>query len=114
MILQHGKIYTMDSKNTIGEAIAIRDGRVLAVGTNDDVLKKYRSDKVIDLQGRTVLPGFIDAHAHLLGLAVKLSTLDFDGTTSPEQIAAMVAEKVKQSKPGEWILGRGWTRTSGG
>jgi len=108
MILHHGKIYTMDSKNTIGEAIAIRDGKVLAVGTNDDILKKYKSDKMIDLQGRAVFPGFIDAHAHLLGLAVKLSTLDFEGTASIEQIAAMVAEKAKQMKPGEWILGRGW------
>jgi predicted amidohydrolase YtcJ len=108
MILHHAKIYTMDVKGTIGEAVAIKDGKVIAVGSNDDILRKYKSEKIIDLQNGVVFPGFIDAHAHLLGLAVKLSTLDFEETSSPEQVAAMVGNKAKQSKPGEWILGRGW------
>jgi predicted amidohydrolase YtcJ len=108
MTLVNGTIYTMDAQNTVAEAIAVKDGRILAVGTNEEILSRYLSTDTIDLKGMTVFPGFIDGHAHLVGLGRSLMELNLVGTTSPEQVATMVAERVDVSKPGEWIRGRGW------
>jgi predicted amidohydrolase YtcJ len=112
MILKNGKIYTMDGNNNIAEAVAIKDGKIIATGSNEEILKKYKTDNIIDLEGKTVLPGFTDSHGHILGLGIKLSTLDLTNAKSPEEIAGRISEKIKTAKPGEWIIGRGWDQNT--
>jgi hypothetical protein len=102
------RIYTVDKANTVVEGIAIRGDRIVAVGSSADMVKEFRAKRVIDLTGKTVVPGLIDAHVHLLSLGVTRLTLDLVGTKSEDQIAALVRQRVATSEPGQWIRGRGW------
>ncbi len=112
MLLINGTIYTFDSNNSVAQAIAIRNNRITAVGTSEDLIRAYKSDNVIDLNGKTVLPGLIDGHAHILGEGGRLQTLDLVGTTSSDQIAGMVRDRIKKFKAGQWIIGRGWDQNN--
>ncbi|MBI4547558.1 MAG: amidohydrolase [Ignavibacteriae bacterium] len=108
MLLINGTVYTFDQQNTVAQAIAIRGNRIQAVGSNEGLVQHYQADTVIDLQGNTVFPGFIDGHAHILSEGSRLHDLDLVGTTSPQQIARLVQEHAKQFGRGQWIIGRGW------
>jgi len=111
-ILLNGKIVTVDEQFSIVQALAVKDGRIVAAGKSAEVKKLAGpGTKVINLQGRTVIPGLIDNHAHFVraaqhwGLEVR-----WDGVTSRRQAVEMLRERVRASKPGDWIavLG-GWT-----
>lgn len=104
----NGRIYTMDKDNTVAEALAIRGGRIVGIGSREYVERKFTASEKIDLSGKSVLPGFIDAHCHLLGLGLARLTADLAGVASAHEAALRVAERVKKSGPGEWIRGRGW------
>jgi predicted amidohydrolase YtcJ len=109
-ILVNGKILTVDDRFTIAEALAIRGGRIVAVGTTADVEKlKGPQTRAIDLNRRTVIPGLIDNHAHWVR-AAEHDELRFDGVTSRQQALRMLAERVGATPPGQWIavLG-GWS-----
>ena len=108
LLVIHATVHTVNENNSTAEAIAIRGNRIVAVGSTQDIQNQYTSQNVIDAKGKTIVPGFIDSHAHVLGLGKALTELNLVGTTSPRQIAKMVADKVGQMKPGEWIRGRGW------
>lgn len=114
MLIVNGKIYTVDAANSTAEAIAVRGSRIVAVGTTQDIQNQFTSQNVIDVEGKTVVPGLIDGHAHVLGLGEALSELNLVGTTSAEEIATLVAEKARQMQPGEWIRGRGWDQNDWG
>ncbi|NUN69299.1 MAG: amidohydrolase [Bacteroidetes bacterium] len=114
MLVVNAVVYTADPSSPSAEAFAVRGSRIVAVGTTQDIQNQYTSQNVIDAGGRTVLPGFIDSHAHLMGLGQSLSELNLYGTTSQKQIADMVAAKAAQLKPGEWIRGRGWDQNDWG
>jgi predicted amidohydrolase YtcJ len=105
LVLFNGKIVTVDERLSIREAIAIKDGRILAVGTND-LRNRYPTARSIDLGGRTVLPGFIDTHIHIQGHSRR--HLDFRETKSLTQLQQQVSEKAKELGPGEWITGDDW------
>lgn len=112
-VIINGKIITVDRKFTITQAVAVKDGKIIAVGSNEDVRKlKGGSTKVLDLRGKTMLPGINDAHNHLqtFGLSRPPLRLDltFPKVKSINDIAQMVGERVKAVKPGEWIQGHGW------
>src|SRR3954465_12448814 len=103
-ILVNGKIVTVDDRFTIVEALAVRDGRVVAVGTSADIDKlKGPQTRVLDLGRRTVIPGLIDNHAHWIR-AAEHDELRFDGVISRQQALRMLAERGRTSKPGEWIV----------
>ncbi len=104
----NGRIYTMDEELRVAEALAIRGDRIAAVGTQEDLVNEFVPARVVDLQGRTVLPGFIDAHVHLMGLALAKITVDLTGTTSEREAGERVLARVRQSSPGQWVRGRGW------
>jgi predicted amidohydrolase YtcJ len=107
LIVHHGVIYTVDSAFSVAEAMAVEDGKVLATGTNAQILEQYDAATSIDLEGKAVFPGFIDAHCHFTGYATDSWKADLTGTHSFEEII----EKIKvysQSAPMEWIYGRGW------
>ncbi len=108
VIYVNGKIYTLDKNNTIAEAIAVREGKILAAGKSKDLTEKYSSAKVIDLEGKTVVPGFIDAEGNLMEFSRNLDFVDLRGTKNLNEIIQRVTEKVHASKDGDWIGGFGW------
>ncbi|MDE3058244.1 MAG: amidohydrolase [Bacteroidota bacterium] len=108
VLVVNAKVYTVDSRSTIAEAVAIRGSRIVAVGKTDDISKRYASQSVIDAKGKFLFPGFIDSHVHVAGYGASLFELNLVGTKSAEEILRMVAAKVATLKPGQWIRGRGW------
>lgn len=108
VIYVNGKIYTLDKNNTIVEAIAVYEGSVLALGKSSELREKYKDAKVVDLKGKTVVPGFIDAEANLMEFSKQLSLLDLRNARSVDEIVNIVRERAKNSKPDEWIGGFGW------
>jgi len=107
-IFYNGKIYSLDEKNSIYEAVAVKNGIIFDVGSSAELLKKYPQSEKIDLNGAIVFPGFIDAHGHITGYGENLLQINLVGTTSQEEIAELVKQKANQSKEGDWILGVGW------
>ncbi|HID87058.1 MAG TPA: amidohydrolase, partial [Anaerolineae bacterium] len=109
LILLNGTIHTMDDRNPRAEAVALRDGRIVAVGKADEVREAAGTGaESIDLEGRTVIPGLIDAHIHLLSYALSLDRVNLEGVDSLAQAVALVRERIVSAEPGAWIMGRGW------
>ena len=108
LIVHNAVIYTVDSSFTTTSAMAIKDGKIVAVGDNNSIFTKYQSAESIDAQGKAVYPGFIDAHAHFVGYSQSLFTANlFDSKSFDEVIERL--KKFEQEHPDEkWILGRGW------
>jgi predicted amidohydrolase YtcJ len=104
----HCRIYTMDADNTVAEAMAIANDKIVGVGTTEYIERKFKAKKIVDLGGKTVLPGLIDAHCHLFGLGLARMTVDLLGTQSEDDALERIARHVNISKPGQWIRGRGW------
>jgi predicted amidohydrolase YtcJ len=110
LVLINGKILTVDANDSIAEAIAIRGGKIIAVGSNGDIAK-LASDttSVIDLHGRTATPGLIDSHGHFAdGGESELYDVKLSDASSIGEIVRRVSERASTLKPGEWILGSGW------
>jgi predicted amidohydrolase YtcJ len=108
-LIINGNIYTVDTLLPGAEAVALRGGRIIDVGSTADLMVlRGDSTEVIDLQGRFMMPGFIEGHGHFSGLGYSLINLNFLHTSSWEEIVQMVAEAAAQAEPGEWIVGRGW------
>jgi predicted amidohydrolase YtcJ len=112
VLFRNGRVLTIDASRPRAEAVFIRAGRIYAVGSNDE-LDAFRAvaDRVIDLDGATLLPGLIDAHTHFLMGSQTLDRIRLAGVTTLEAMQALVAEKAATTPPGEWIIGRGWDET---
>ena len=112
LILVNGNIYTVNQRQPRAEAVAVKKDRIVFVGSNDDA-KKLKSDKtrVIDLAGKTVVPGLTDSHCHIFGIGERELTLNLEGTNSREDFLAKVKERVAKTEGGKWITGRGWIET---
>ena len=109
LILRNGKIVTLEDDQPVVEAIATKGNKILALGSTELVQKHLGPEThVIDLQGKLVVPGFIEGHGHFMGLGRSKMMLDLTQAKSWQEIVDMVAEAVKQARPGQWILGRGW------
>jgi predicted amidohydrolase YtcJ len=95
--------------------MAVRDGKVLFIGSAREASAlKDANTRVVDLGGRTVIPGMVDAHAHLLGLGQSLRTVNLFGAKSYDEVIARVVERAKGLPPGQWLLGRGWDQNQWG
>jgi len=109
LILHSGKVVTVDDRHGTVEALAVRGGRILAVGTSREILELAGKDTTtVNLRGRTAIPGFIEGHGHFTGVGNATMILDLSKVEHWGQVVEMVAEAAKQTAPGEWILGRGW------
>ncbi len=109
-LLLKGKIYTMDRTLPRAQAVAIEGNRILAVGSNEEVRAQTMGggwDR-LDLEGKAVVPGFIDCHVHFLDFALGVKRLDFKDVDSLEGALGLVREHARKSGPGEWITGFGW------
>lgn len=109
LILFNAQIYTVDTQQPWAEAVAVQNGRFLAVGSNEDILSLAgaRTEK-IDANGRLVLPGFIDAHVHFLQYAIRQQQVSLFGVHAFPDVLRRVQTAVSQAQPGQWILGWGW------
>ncbi len=109
LVLRGGVINTLDRKRPTVEALAAQGDRISFVGSDSEIEKYISpSTKVIELSGRAVVPGFIEGHAHFIGLGESLMQLDFSGATNFDQIAELVASEAAGLQPGQWIRGHGW------
>ncbi|MCK5692596.1 MAG: amidohydrolase family protein [Bacteroidales bacterium] len=107
LILTNGKVYTVDKEFGTAEAIAIKDHRIIAVGSSREIAKGYVADEVRNLEGAFVYPGWIDAHCHFFGYGMNLNAVDVAGTESVDEIIE-VLKAFREKNPGAWITGRGW------
>ena len=112
LVFKNGNIYTGNDARPKAEAVAIKGDRIVFAGSNEEA-RKYvgRNTRVIDLSGKTMLPGMTDAHHHLSGVGFREMTLNLEGVTKLEGFLAKVKERVDQKQPGEWVSGRGWIET---
>jgi predicted amidohydrolase YtcJ len=109
LIVVNARVHTVDDSRPLVSAFAVRNGRILFAGSDREarMLAGPRT-QVLDAGQATIIPGMVDAHAHLLGLGNSLRNVQLAGSKSYEEVIARVAERAKSAKPGEWIVGRGW------
>lgn len=108
LILINGKVITVDVKDSIAQAVAIHDGKITVVGSNDEIRKLApKGARVIDLHGLTITPGLIDTHCHFDETSV-LYDITLSEVTSIKDVVELVRKKAATLKPGEWIRGAGW------
>ena len=109
LVLVNGKIVTVDDDRPVARALAVRGDTIVAVG-GDEKVRSYVSGntRVIDLEGRLAVPGFVEGHGHFMSLGLSRMQLDLAGVRDWDEIVEMVESSVRKSRPGEWILGRGW------
>jgi len=109
LIVTNARIYTVDQNRPVVDAMAVRGGRIVATGPARLIeAMKGPTTQVVDLDGKTVIPGMIDAHVHLLGLGQSLRTVDLRGATSYDEVIDRVAARARETPAGSWILGRAW------
>jgi len=109
LIIRGGTIYTAEDANPVVEAVAVIGDKIIYAGDLKN-LSKYQGEntQVIDLQGKTMTPGFIEGHGHIMGLGYNELNLDLMSVTSYEEMVEKVKEAVSKAQPGQWIVGRGW------
>jgi predicted amidohydrolase YtcJ len=107
LLVYNATIYTVDSAFSTAEAMAIKDGKIIAVGKTTDLQNEYEAKESVDAQGKFIYPGFIDAHAHFYRYGLALNTVDLTGTTGWDEIIEKVKTFAAQN-PNGWLTGRGW------
>lgn len=107
-ILKDAHIYTLNANNDTAQAMAVSKNKIIAIGTNDEILKNFTSDSIVSLKGKYVYPAFIDAHAHFFGLAHFLGECNLYGAKSIEEIIQRLKNFYKTHSHKQWIIGRGW------
>ncbi len=109
LIVTNARIYTVDDSHPFVEAFAVRGGRIAFAGDARGALTlRGPQTRMLDLGGRTVIPGMVDAHGHVSGLGTALAIVDLTGASSYDEIVARVVAKAKTVAPGVWVTGRGW------
>jgi predicted amidohydrolase YtcJ len=110
LVIHNAKVHTLNDQNTIGEAIAIRDGKVIEVGPERQILNKYAAEEELDAGGREIYPGFIDAHGHMLSYAQQKLSADLVGSRSMQEVVFRL-EKYASTKKRVVMVGRGWDQS---
>lgn len=107
LLVYHCTIYTVDAAFTTAEAMVISEGKIIATGKKNDLEKEYNFKEKLDLQGKFIYPGFIDAHAHFVGYGISLQQVVLTGTSSWKEVIEKVKTFATENKEG-WLTGRGW------
>ncbi|MGK7390528.1 MAG: amidohydrolase [Candidatus Cyclobacteriaceae bacterium M2_1C_046] len=108
VVFKNGKIYTMDDKQPTASVVAVLDDRIIYVGDDENEVESDEQTVVVDLQGKTLTPGFIEGHAHIMGIGYNELDLDLLEVENYDMLIKMVEEAVAEAEPGQWIVGRGW------
>jgi len=112
MILVNGKILTLDERSSVQQALAVTDGRISSLGRSADIMKlSGRKTRVVNLRGRTVIPGLIDSHIHAIRAALSYSVeVNWIGTSSLAEALSRIRDAARAAKPGDWVIvAGGWT-----
>ena len=113
LLMVNGNIVTVNSRQPHAEAIAVKDGRILAVGASKNLENDYPNPKQkIDLKGKFLCPGFNDAHTHLLAISAKFKDVMLDKVTSPQEALEKIEQKVKDTPKGKWVFGERWDESN--
>lgn len=107
LLIKNAVVYTVDSSFSVAQAFAVKDGKILAVGDNASLLKKYNAREVVDAGGLSIYPGFIDAHSHFVEYSTGLQQADLRGLHSWQQIVDTLVSFARSNTDG-WLIGRGW------
>ncbi len=109
LIVRNGRIYTLDATGSIASALAVKAGRIVAVG-EDTAIGSLAGPhtSMVDLAGRIAIPGIFDSHNHLMEVGAKLADIRLDECQSPEEMMELVRQRASETPPGEWIVGQGW------
>lgn len=109
LVFINGNVYTVDTSNPRAKAVLVEDARIAFVGSTKEALSRAPAEaERIDLGGRALVPGFVDAHAHLLGIGERELHFDLEGTSSLADLQEKLRRRAADAEPGEWITGRGW------
>ncbi len=116
LIVYNATIYTVDSSFSVKQSMAINGGKIVATGTNEEIKANYNSSTLLNVDGKAIFPGFIDAHCHFLGYGLGLQHVDLTGTRSYDEVLNKVVQFNSQNAPlldknkNEivWTIGRGW------
>ncbi len=108
LIIYNAIIYTVDSGFSKAEAFAVKSGKIAAIGKSNDILKQYKAKETVDVQGKPVFPGFIDAHAHFVSYGQSLFSVNLVNCNSFDEVVARVQKFAREHPNEKWIQGRGW------
>lgn len=108
LIVYHAQVYTVDSTFSTAQAFAVKDGKFIAIGSDDEIQRKYEAIEKIDAQGKAIYPGFYDAHAHLLDEAELMDQVDLKGADSFEEVIQRVKNYRQKNPDKPWLIGAGW------
>jgi predicted amidohydrolase YtcJ len=109
LVLINGNIITLNPSQPVAQAVAINDGKMVAVGTNIEIKQWIsKTTKIVNLSGKTLVPGFTDTHAHMAEFGFSLSRIDLRDVTSIKSMQKLLQKKVQKTPQGKWVLGRGW------
>ncbi len=109
LVLTNGNVLTMNPSKPHAQAIAVKDDRIIEVGTNKEIKPWIgKNTKIISLKGKTVVPGFIDTHAHVTGYGKSLKQINLRGVNSIKEMQKKLKKRIQKTGKGQWILGRGW------
>jgi predicted amidohydrolase YtcJ len=107
-IFINGHVVTMSESPAEAEAFAVDDGNIAAVGTTKEIQRAYPDAEIVNLHGKTVMPGIVESHVHLLDLGKSFIELNVVGAQTPDEVVQKVKERVSQASAGEWVTGWGW------
>jgi predicted amidohydrolase YtcJ len=115
LLVTNARIYTVDDTRPVVSALAVKDGKILFTGSEREAMAlRGPNTRIVDAGGHTVIPGMVDAHAHLLGLGQALGQVDLVGARSYDEVVARVAAAARGLPAGKWLLGRGWDQNDWG
>jgi predicted amidohydrolase YtcJ len=110
LLFFNGNIYTVNEKTPHAEAVAVKKDRIVFVGSNGEA-KRFHAARIVDLGGKTMLPGLTDSHCHIFGIGERELTLNLEGTNTLDDFLAKVKDRATKADHGKWITGRGWIET---
>jgi predicted amidohydrolase YtcJ len=108
LIVHHATIYTVDSAFSVAQAMAINDGKIVALGTNEEIMKNFSAREAVDAEGQIIYPGFIDAHSHFTGYGKNLFEANLFGTNSWNDVLQRLTDFEQKQHDTSWVIGRGW------
>jgi len=110
LIIHNAKVHTMDEEATIAEAVAIHEGKIIAVGPEREILNRFRAEKFINAEKKDVVPGFHDGHGHIMSYAKQKLVANLYGSSSYYEML-MRLEEFHEKQPSDFIIGRGWDQS---
>jgi hypothetical protein len=108
LLVYNATIYTIDSSFSVAEAMAVKDGKIIELGKTADIKNKYEAKNELDVQGKFIYPGFIDAHSHFVGYSQSLFTVNLYDSKSIDDVVQRVKDFASAHPNSSWIIGRGW------